>query len=210
MAKFGHFPKCPKYRRWSLPPYVVILKRLKLLLSQVHPEGPVAGHAYFVTTPTSKQACLRVRADLSCEMTIGLLSCLGGPYGPSKYSRHIPSLLELTATETKSFADVLSKLTIKYDNLFSTSFAYSMGIHQRPVPPPTIGQLQDEDNIAHLHLHFDPPLLRSATVRKFLVGFELMSEPQRDLTAEQAAKKLRECLDIHYLEQGSEGKGTTT
>ncbi|KAG8946453.1 galactose-1-phosphate uridyl transferase [Tulasnella sp. 424] len=84
------------------------------------------------------------------------------------YKRHIPSLLELTKEESASLAQILSGIAIKYDNLFQTSFAYSMGIHQRPVPPSNnfVGQ----DEVAHLHFHFDPPLLRSATVRKFLVG----------------------------------------
>lgn len=88
-----------------------------------------------------------------------------------------------------------------------------MGIHQRPVP--VVDDLNDDDGVAHLHVHFDPPLLRSATVKKFLVGcvagpihvhpftpffrFELMAEPQRDLTPEQAAEKLRGCSDNHYL-----------
>lgn len=116
------------------------------------------------------------------------------------YKRHIPSLLELTKEESASLARILSGIAVKYDNLFRTSFAYSMGIHQRPVPPKS--NSVGEDDIAHLHFHFDPPLLRSATVRKFLVGFELMSEPQRDLTAEQAAQRLRDCADVHYLEEG--------
>lgn len=131
------------------------------------------------------------------------------------YKRHIPSLHHLSPQEISSFADAISRLTIKYDNLFSTSFAYSMGIHQRPTPSQNPAIL-DADDIAHLHLHFDPPLLRSATVRKFLVGygtilspltsltlyprFELMGEPQRDLTPEQAAKRLRECSETHYLD----------
>ncbi len=79
------------------------------------------------------------------------------------YVRHIPSIADLTNDEIASFADILSSVTVVYDNLFSCSFAYSMGIHQRPVP-------DARDDIAHLHLHFAPPLLRSASVRKFLVG----------------------------------------
>ncbi|KDQ12331.1 hypothetical protein BOTBODRAFT_113126 [Botryobasidium botryosum FD-172 SS1] len=113
------------------------------------------------------------------------------------YKRHIPSISHLTGDEIGSFAQILSAVTIKYDNLFRTSFAYSMGVHQKPV----LGDksVEDEHDVAHLHVHFSPPLLRSATVRKFLVGFELMAEPQRDLTAEQAAGRLRECSDVHYL-----------
>lgn len=114
------------------------------------------------------------------------------------YRRHIPSLLHLDSAEKESFASILSQITKRYDNLFSCSFAYSMGIHQRPVP--SRNGANDEGDIAHLHLHFAPPLLRSATVKKFLVGFELMAEPQRDLTPEQAAQRLRACSGMHYLD----------
>ncbi|TCD67658.1 galactose-1-phosphate uridyl transferase [Steccherinum ochraceum] len=121
------------------------------------------------------------------------------------YKRHIPSLAHLTSEEKASFARILSDMTKRYDNLFSCSFAYSMGIHQRPVPPqggesPVAVNKEDDSDIAHLHLHFKPPLLRSATVKKFLVGFELMAEPQRDLTPEQAAARLRACSEVHYLD----------
>ena len=80
--------------------------------------------------------------------------------------------MHLSAEEKLAFAQILSQLTIRYDNLFTCSFAYSMGIHQRPTPPYSgnIPEDQDEENVAHLHLHFSPPLLRSASVRKFLVG----------------------------------------
>lgn len=122
------------------------------------------------------------------------------------YKRHIPSILELTAEEKMAWADCLSSITKRYDNLFQCSFAYSMGIHQRPVPLKP-GQSADEENVAHLHLHFAPPLLRSASIRKFLVGFELMAEPQRDLTAEQAAKRLRDLPDVHYLSAGLQAEG---
>ena len=83
-----------------------------------------------------------------------------------------------------ALAEVLSQLTIRYDNLFETSFPYSMGFHQKP----TDGEPHPE---WHLHAHFYPPLLRSATVRKFMVGFELLGSPQRDITAESAAERLR-------------------
>ncbi|KAI0062214.1 galactose-1-phosphate uridyl transferase [Artomyces pyxidatus] len=120
------------------------------------------------------------------------------------YHRHIPSLLHLTDKENDSFARILSAMTKRYDNLFQCSFAYSMGIHQRPVPAPDGVQDDDDDDVAHLHLHFFPPLLRSATVRKFLVGFELMAEAQRDLTPEQAAQRLRACSEVHYLDAPAE------
>jgi UDPglucose--hexose-1-phosphate uridylyltransferase len=89
------------------------------------------------------------------------------------YKRHIPSLAHLSDEEKKAFADILGRLTRRYDNLFRCSFAYSMGVHQRPIPPIRDGapaEDEDEDNVAHLHLNFAPPLLRSASVRKFLVG----------------------------------------
>lgn len=119
------------------------------------------------------------------------------------YRRHIPSLAHLTNEEKLSLGDVLSRVTKRYDNLFSCSFAYSMGIHQRPLPPleEDIQNTDDEENIAHLHFHFFPPLLRSASVRKFLVGFELMGESQRDFTPEIAAQRLRACSDVHYLQK---------
>ncbi|KAL6309191.1 galactose-1-phosphate uridyl transferase [Sparassis latifolia] len=132
------------------------------------------------------------------------------------YTRHIPSIADLSRAERVSFADLLSKITKRYDNLFSCSFAYSMGIHQRPIPSATVnvGDTllagdQDLGDVAHLHLHFTPPLLRSASVRKFLVGFELMAEPQRDLTPEQAAQRLRACSEVHYLDAAEPVAGDT-
>ncbi|KLO14862.1 galactose-1-phosphate uridylyltransferase [Schizopora paradoxa] len=113
------------------------------------------------------------------------------------YRRHICSISELTPEETACFAQILSEVTVRYDNLFSCSFAYSMGIHQSPISSKASGDI--DTSIAHLHVHLLPPLLRSASVRKFLVGFELMAEPQRDLTPEQGAARLRECSSTHYL-----------
>ncbi|KAG6850474.1 hypothetical protein H0H93_012895 [Arthromyces matolae] len=112
------------------------------------------------------------------------------------YRRHIPSIAELRDEEQASLAAIMSKVTIRYDNLFSCSFAYSMGIHQRPMSV----SRADDDDLAHLHLHFAPPLLRSASIKKFLVGFELMAEAQRDLTPENAAARLRACSEKHYLD----------
>jgi UDPglucose--hexose-1-phosphate uridylyltransferase len=103
--------------------------------------------------------------------------------------RHVPSLAHLRDGERIALADVLKRLTTRYDNLFQVSFPYSMGFHQQPTDgEPHPGW--------HLHAHFYPPLLRSATVRKFLVGYELLAQVQRDLTAESAAKRLRELPDI--------------
>lgn len=98
--------------------------------------------------------------------------------------RPVQHLGELTNAEREQLADIVKRLTSRYDNLFDISFPYSAGIHQAP----TDGAPHPE---WHLHLHFYPPLLRSATVRKFLVGYEMLGEPQRDLTAEAAAERLR-------------------
>lgn len=101
------------------------------------------------------------------------------------YRRHIPSLAHLTTEEKVSFAKALADITKRYDNLFSCSFAYSMGIHQRPIPPlEGTAHDDDDDDIAHLHLHFKPPLLRSATVKKFLVGYAFTSFFARYLTTD--------------------------
>ncbi|KAL0062625.1 galactose-1-phosphate uridyl transferase [Marasmius tenuissimus] len=116
------------------------------------------------------------------------------------YRRHIPSILHLTDEEKNAFAEILSKITKRYDNLFQCSFAYSMGIHQRPIPHTSPNSTSDEDDVAHLHLHFDPPLLRNSSIKKFIAGIELMAEIQRDLTPEQAAEKLRACSEDHYLD----------
>ena len=108
--------------------------------------------------------------------------------------RHIQRMQDLTHEERVSLADALQQLLIKYDNLFEVSFPYSMGWHGAPFN----GQPNDH---WQLHAHFYPPLLRSATVKKFMVGYEMMAESQRDLTAEQAAQRLRDCSDIHYKQQ---------
>ena len=100
--------------------------------------------------------------------------------------RHVRSLPELTEQEKLDLAEVIAVVTKKYDNLFETQFPYSMGLHQAPL----VGT-KEELEASYLHLHFYPPLLRSSTVRKFLVGYELLAEPQRDITPEQAAERLR-------------------
>ncbi|KAN0104137.1 galactose-1-phosphate uridylyltransferase [Hyaloscypha variabilis] len=101
--------------------------------------------------------------------------------------KHRRALVDLSVEERSDFAEAVAEVTRRYDNLFETSFPYSSGIHQAPLEG-----TEEEINASHFHMHFYPPLLRSATVRKFLVGYELMAEPQRDITPEQAAKRLRE------------------
>ena len=98
---------------------------------------------------------------------------------------HRGALPDLTQRERDALADVLGRLTRRYDHLFAVTFPYSMGFHQRP----TTGAEHPE---WHLHGHFYPPLLRSATVRKFMVGYELLAQPQRDITPESAAQRLRD------------------
>jgi len=105
--------------------------------------------------------------------------------------RHMGSLAEFSDREKTSLADILKQTTTRYDNLFETSFPYTMGLHQTP----TDGEPHGE---AHFHAHFYPPLLRSATVRKFMVGFELLGMPQRDITAEGAAERLRALPAQHF------------
>jgi UDPglucose--hexose-1-phosphate uridylyltransferase len=107
--------------------------------------------------------------------------------------RHVSSLTDLSAQERDHLADLMKRLTTRYDNLFGVSFPYSMGFHQSP----TDNEAHPE---SHLHAHYYPPLLRSATVRKFMVGYELLGSPQRDLTPEQAAERLRAVPDSAHLQ----------
>jgi UDPglucose--hexose-1-phosphate uridylyltransferase len=98
--------------------------------------------------------------------------------------RHIGELTALREDERSALADMLQRLTTMYNNVFETAFPYSMGFHQQPFHGDSAG-------MAHLHAHFYPPLLRSATVRKFMVGFELLGSPQRDFTPEDAARRMQ-------------------
>jgi UDPglucose--hexose-1-phosphate uridylyltransferase len=105
--------------------------------------------------------------------------------------RHIQNILQFSEDEKRGFADVLKRLTVKYDNLFNTSFPYSAGMHQSPT---------DHENHPewHFHMHFYPPLLRSATVKKFMVGYEMLANPQRDFTPEYSAETLAGLSETHY------------
>ena len=98
--------------------------------------------------------------------------------------RHLSGMDEFDGNERRGLADILKRITTRYDNLFGVPFPYTMGFHQRP----TDGEAHPE---WHFHAHFYPPLLRSATIRKFMVGFEMLGMPQRDITAENAAARLR-------------------
>ena len=105
--------------------------------------------------------------------------------------RHFGNIIAMTNEEKTAFAEIIKDVTIRYDNLFETSFPYSSGIHQSPT-----------DRVSHpewhFHMHFYPPLLRSATVKKFMVGYEMLGEAQRDISPEQSAKILRDLPNIHY------------
>jgi UDPglucose--hexose-1-phosphate uridylyltransferase len=98
--------------------------------------------------------------------------------------KHCSDLTHLEADERNALADVLKRITSTYDNLFGVAFPYTMGFHQKP----TDGNVHSE---WHMHGHFFPPLLRSASIRKFMVGYELLATPQRDITPETAAERLR-------------------
>ncbi|KAK4663203.1 galactose-1-phosphate uridyl transferase [Podospora pseudopauciseta] len=102
--------------------------------------------------------------------------------------RHVRALVDLDDKERLEFAQAVQEVARRYDNLFETNFPYSSGVHQAP-----LDCTEEEAETSWFHMHFYPPLLRSATVKKFLVGYELMAEPQRDITPEQAAAKLRDC-----------------
>lgn len=110
------------------------------------------------------------------------------PHRPAAY------LMDLSPGETAALAEVIKQITTRYDNLFEVSFPYSMGFHQAPF-----------DDRPHpewlLHAHFYPPLLRSATVRKFMVGYEMLAMPQRDITPESAAERLHSLSGVHYKQR---------
>lgn len=106
---------------------------------------------------------------------------------PIKHYQHIN---QLNDDEVSAYAEILKGLTTKYDNLFETSFPYSSGIHQSPT--------DGEHPEWHFHMSFYPPLLRSATVKKFMVGYEMFANPQRDITAEQAAETLKSLQNQHF------------
>ncbi len=106
--------------------------------------------------------------------------------------RHVQRINDLSDAERDDLASAMKALLTRYDNLFETSFPYSMGWHGAPL-------VESDTSHWQLHAHFFPPLLRSATVKKFMVGYEMLAEPQRDLTPEQAAEQLRATSDQHYL-----------
>ncbi len=110
--------------------------------------------------------------------------------------RHVQNITQFNNEEAAALADILKLLTIKYDNLFNISFPYSAGMHQQPVN-------DGEHTEWHWHMHFYPPLLRSATVKKFMVGYEMLANPQRDITPENAAQTLKNISTSHYSKKSS-------
>lgn len=120
--------------------------------------------------------------------------------------RHVTRLQDLSSAERDSLASIMKQLLCKYDNLFEVSFPYSMGWHGAP----TGSHLTEDCSHWQLHAHYYPPLLRSASVRKFMVGYEMLAQAQRDLTAEQAAERLRNLPDEHYKLRQTEPRGEHT
>jgi UDPglucose--hexose-1-phosphate uridylyltransferase len=110
---------------------------------------------------------------------------------------HVLRIPDLTNDQRDALADILKRLLTRYDNLFKTSFPYSMGWHGAPFNG-------EENKHWQLHAHFYPPLLRSATVKKFMVGYEILAEAQRDITAEQAAERLSSLPEQHYKQRSSD------
>ena len=108
--------------------------------------------------------------------------------------RHFGRFTDMKDEEKDGLADVVKRITTRYDNLFNVSFPYSAGFHAAP----TDGEEYPE---WHFHMHFYPPLLRSATVKKFMVGYEMLGTPQRDITPEWSAQKLGELSETHYKKQ---------
>lgn len=202
---------------WPFINYVQVFENKGAMMgaSNPHPHGQIWATEHLPNEPAKEQAAQRAyrAAHGSCllcnylalELAQGeRIACANDhfvalvpfwatwPFETMILSRrHVGSLPDLGDAERDALADILKRLTTRYDNLFQTSFPYSAGFHQRP----SDGNPHPE---WHLHAHFYPPLLRSATVRKFMVGFEMLGTPQRDLTAETAAARLRALPERHY------------
>jgi UDPglucose--hexose-1-phosphate uridylyltransferase len=100
----------------------------------------------------------------------------------------------MSSEEKDALADIISQITIKFDNIFEVSFPYSAGFNPAPADGKDYPQW-------HFHMHFYPPLLRSATVKKFSVGYEMLGNPQRDITPEASAQLLQELPSVHYKQR---------
>ena len=183
--------------------------------SNPHPHGQVWANAHVPTLPAQEDDCqlahTRLTGDcllttyLEQEVHLGERLVVENPHWVALVPywavwpyetlllprRHVLRLTELALEERAALASILKRLLTRYDNLFSTPFPYSMGWHGAPF------NLSEADHW-QLHAHFYPPLLRSASVRKFMVGYEMLAEPQRDLTPEHAAERLRAQTERHY------------
>ncbi len=205
----------------ALPPirYVQIFENCGSIMgaSNPHPHGQIWASASFPNEPAREQASLleyraRNQSCLLCDylkletergdrmvcenaaFAVVVPYWAVWPFETLVLSkRHLASIDQLTATESDLLAGILKQITTRYDNLFAVPFPYSMGFHQRPAD----NTLHEE---WHFHAHYYPPLLRSATVQKFMVGYEMLATPQRDLTPESAALRLRETSNVHYLD----------
>ena len=105
--------------------------------------------------------------------------------------KHLTCISGMDEKHRLDLADAMRRIGVRFDNLFKANFPYSMGFHQKPTD-------YQEHAEWHFHIHYYPPLLRSATVRKFMVGYEMLAMPQRDITAESSAQRLRALSEIHY------------
>jgi UDPglucose--hexose-1-phosphate uridylyltransferase len=113
--------------------------------------------------------------------------------------RHVSSMADLNDDEKLQLGDILRRITTRYDNLFEAPFPYSMGFHQAPMNG-------DRHPEWHFHAHYFPPLLRSATIQKFMVGYEMLATPQRDITPEAAAARLKQVDEVHYTSRTEQKK----
>ncbi|RWA04811.1 hypothetical protein EKO27_g10288 [Xylaria grammica] len=160
--------------------------------SNPHPHGQIWTTTTLPEEPAAELLEMEKKERIVFQNAFFLVVCPWWAVWPFEVmilaKRHVRSLVDLTAQERFYFAEAIQEVTRRYDNLFETSFPYSSGIHQAPLEGTA-----EEIESSYFHMHFYPPLLRSATVRKFLVGYELMAEPQRDITPEQAAARLRDC-----------------
>jgi UDPglucose--hexose-1-phosphate uridylyltransferase len=107
--------------------------------------------------------------------------------------KHAADITALSPDARTACADMLRRVTVRYDNLHHSPFPYAMAVHQRP-----LGAYSSSDEKWHFHIHFIPPMARNGTTRKFLTACELLVIQKRDNTPEEAARKLRGCADVHF------------
>jgi UDPglucose--hexose-1-phosphate uridylyltransferase len=190
--------------------------------SNPHPHGQVWASSFLPSLPTAegrhqreyfsahgrpllldvaeREAALQERVVIETEYWLAVVPYWAAwPFETLLLPRFpVQRLEDLTEAQRADLALALQRLTIRYDNLFQASFPYSMGWHAAPYA--AAGAPAEDLRPWQLHAHFYPPLLRSASVRKFMVGFEMLAETQRDLTPEQAAAQLRALPEVHYLD----------